>query len=135
MAIVHSKGNLAICCDKCSAIVEGDETITTYKEMNELGRQAGFINRQINNEWYNFCSVECYEAKRAEIEIPKVSKQQETDENWKCKTFETELGYIKNQELCTLAQRLINALPSYFFKVAASSRSLPINIYTSSLLG
>ena len=39
----------------------------------------------------------------------------------KCKALETELNLIQNEQLKTLAQRLVIQLPDYFFEVAASS--------------
>lgn len=39
----------------------------------------------------------------------------------KCDIFETEINYIKNKEYRENARKLLNLLPDYFFKVAASS--------------
>lgn len=46
---------------------------------------------------------------------------QENTQIDKCKALETELNLIQNEQLKTLAQRLVSKLPDYFFTVAASS--------------
>ena len=46
---------------------------------------------------------------------------QENTQIDKCKALETELNLIQNEQLKTLAQRLVLKLPDYFFTVAASS--------------
>lgn len=45
----------------------------------------------------------------------------ELSPNWKCDMFSTEIELISSPELKTFAQRMINQLPDYFFKVPASS--------------
>ena len=51
--------------------------------------------------------------------------------NWKCEAFKEELALIKNPELKTFAQRMINQLPDYFFHVAASSTGKYHPAYTN----
>ena len=51
--------------------------------------------------------------------------------NWKCEAFKEELALIKNPELKTFAQRMINQLPDYFFHVAASSTGKYHSAYTN----
>jgi hypothetical protein len=127
MAIVKDNNIFGMQCDACGNAISTPEA-TDYKGVNAAAKAEGWINRQINDKWYNFCCQECYENKKAQVEQTELGltpepQTQETGlpHNWKCKMLETEIRYIENAELSQLAQRLINGLPDYFFKVAASS--------------
>ena len=55
----------------------------------------------------------------------------ELSPNWKCDMLSTEIELISSPELKTFAQRMINQLPDYFFKVPASSTGKYHPAYTT----
>jgi hypothetical protein len=59
-------GTLIMDCDNCSNEYIA-ELATDYEDLNCEAKEEGWINRQINGEWYNFCSEECYEKKKLKI--------------------------------------------------------------------
>ena len=127
---------LVLECDSCSNFIK-DDTVHTYKEMSDLGKASGWIYRKINGQWYNFCCDECFIRKKEELGVDVVSEKFEKVED---KTdsvklpkeiFSDELSYIRNDEFRVLAEQLLNALPSYFYEVAASSTGKYHPAYTT----
>lgn len=47
-------------CDNCTNSIYMP-TADTFKSAINSSKQSGWINRQINDEWHNFCCEKCYE--------------------------------------------------------------------------
>lgn len=113
-------------CDACSAYVTCEDA-TDYSEVNAQAKAQGFINRQINGQWFNFCSEECFQRKKQELGVDLVSEKfaEPLDEiadsvQRKLDYFKEELEHISDEHK-NLAGCLIAELPDYYFEIAASS--------------
>lgn len=117
MGIRQTREGLLLECDGCSNYLYNND-LKTFKEVSDFGKENGWICRKINDQWFNFCSEECYQNKKAELEVG-IGQEEQPKEKWQI--FETEINYIKEDGWKQLAKWLISQLPNYFFEVAASS--------------
>lgn len=59
---IHCKGEIVCTCDQCY----GEERIgfeggyPDFKASQAELKAYGWVSRNIDNEWYDFCSEECY---------------------------------------------------------------------------
>lgn len=111
-------------CDACSAYVTC-ETANDYSEVNAQAKEQGFINRQINGQWFNFCSEECFQRKKEELGVDLVSEKFDSQllidsAQAKINCFKEELEHVSDAHR-HLAECLISELPDYYFEIAASS--------------
>lgn len=49
-------------CDECGERFDVDLDDYDYSEVNEVFKEEGFISRKINDEWLNFCCIDCLRA-------------------------------------------------------------------------
>lgn len=117
--IRQGEQGLVLECDACSNYI-ADDAVKSFKDMSDLGKANGWICRKINEQWYNFCSEECYQQKKAEVEMA-IGQTEEVVTTDKTEIFDTELSYIRNDVLRDAARKLLERLPDYFYEVAASS--------------
>jgi len=53
------EGTMVLECDQCGA--EGSVDGFDWKEAMNSAKALGWINRNINGSWHNFCKQECCE--------------------------------------------------------------------------
>lgn len=61
--IEKAHNGYAMYCDNCpnSILIPYAKT---FKQTTEEAKGSGWINRQIDGEWHNFCCEECYKEKK-----------------------------------------------------------------------
>ena len=50
-------------CDNCPDSIYIPHA-RNFKEVHEEAKSSGWINRQVDGEWMNFCSEECYKERK-----------------------------------------------------------------------
>ena len=59
--LIHGEGDIICNCDNCDC--EEDyafENGPDFKNCQQYLRDLGWISRNVNEEWYDFCSEECF---------------------------------------------------------------------------
>lgn len=59
--MIHGEGEIVCECDCCGSEerIEFDEGYPDYKEAQKELRSMGWVSRNIDGEWFDFCCQEC----------------------------------------------------------------------------
>jgi len=59
---IHGEGEIVCTCDQCydEERIEFEDGHPDFKAAQAELKGIGWVSRKIDNEWYDFCSEQCY---------------------------------------------------------------------------
>lgn len=60
--VIHGEGTIYCECDECGSTYEYEfeDGNVDYRECQAELKEEGWISRNIDGEWYDFCCLECF---------------------------------------------------------------------------